>query len=145
VKEYDQKKLKKYSIYTDGAYSSARNQGGLGIVVLCDDKVILEYSKMYKDVTNNQMELGAIILALRMIRNPIESLTIYSDSQYCIGCAVQGWKRKKNQPLWNEFDSQYKRVCKLCPDIKFIHVKGHAGNLYNEKVDNLAVSASQQI
>jgi ribonuclease HI len=134
-----------YNIYTDGAYSSSRNQGGIGIIVLNNDKKILEYSHMYKNTSNNKMELGAIILAFRMIHKPIDSLTIYSDSQYCIGCAIKGWKRKKNLALWKEFDLQYERVFKLCSNISFIHVKGHAGNKYNELVDKLAVKASQEI
>jgi len=134
-----------YYCYTDGAYSSTRNQGGIGIVILRDNVEILRYSNMYKRVTNNQMELGAIIVALRMIKGKIDSLTIYTDSQYCIGCAVQGWKRNKNKIMWEEFDKQYNRVKELCPNIQFIHVKGHVGNKYNEIVDKLAVSASQRI
>lgn len=134
-----------YIMYTDGAYSSTRNQGGVGIVVLKDEEEVFRYSNMYKKTTNNQMELGAIIIALRMIKGKINSLTIYSDSQYCIGCAVQGWKRKKNKAMWEEFDKQYERVKKLCSDIRFVHVKGHNGNKYNEIVDKLAVTASQRI
>lgn len=134
-----------YITYTDGAYSSTRDQGGVGIVILKDGKEVLRYSNMYKNTTNNQMELGAIIIALRMIKGEIDSLTIYSDSQYCIGCAVQGWKRKKNKAMWEEFDKQYERVKELCPDIRFVHVKGHDGNKYNEIVDKLAVAASQRI
>lgn len=139
------KKMSCYSAYTDGAYSSTRDQGGVGILILKGEEEILRYSNMYPHTTNNQMELGAIIIALRMIKGKIDSLTIYTDSQYCIGCATQGWKRKKNKALWEEFDKQYARVKELCPDIKFIHVKGHAGNKYNEIVDKLAVAASQQI
>lgn len=134
-----------YTIFTDGAYSSSRDQGGVGIVILKDGKEVLYYSNMYRKTTNNQMELGAIIIALRMIKGEIDSLTIYSDSQYCIGCAVQGWKRKKNKEMWKEFDKQYERVKKLCPDIRFIHIKGHDGNKYNEIVDKLAVTASQRV
>lgn len=134
-----------YICYTDGAYSSSLDQGGIGIVILKDDEVILKYSRMYPHTTNNQMELGAIIIALRMIKKPIDSLTFYSDSQYCIGCITQGWKRKKNKIMWKAFDKEYQRVQELCPKIEFIHVKGHAGNKYNEIVDNLAVKASQEI
>lgn len=134
-----------YICFTDGAYSSSRDQGGVGIVILKDGKEVLRYSNMYKKTTNNQMELGAIIIALRMIKGKINSLTVCSDSQYCIGCAVQGWKRKKNKIMWKEFDKQYERVKKLCPDIRFIHVKGHDGNKHNEIVDKLAVTASQRI
>ena len=134
-----------YIVYTDGAYSSTRKQGGIGIIILKNSKPILKYSRMYKNTTNNQMELGAIIVALRLIKNPIDSLTIYTDSQYCIGCATLGWKRKKNVKLWEEFDNQYNRVKQLCPDIKFEHVKGHNGDMYNELCDKLAVKASHEV
>ena len=131
--------------YTDGAYSSARDQGGIGLVILSGDKVVQQFSRMYKHTTNNQMELGAIIIVLRAIKGPINSLTIYTDSMYCIGCATLGWKRKKNQKMWEEFDKQYERVKTLCPDIKFEHIKGHNGDKYNEICDKLAVRASQSI
>ena len=134
-----------YTCYTDGAYSSVRDQGGIGIIFLKNGEEVLRYSNMYKGTSNNQMELGAIIIALRMIKGKIDSLTIYTDSQYCIGCATLGWKRKKNKIMWTEFDKQYKRVKQLCPDIQFVHVKGHNGEKYNEIVDKLAVAASQSI
>lgn len=134
-----------YIAYTDGAYSSARDQGGIGIIILKGSTPILKYSRMYKKTTNNQMELGAIIVALRLIKNPIDSLTIYTDSQYCIGCAALGWKRKKNVKLWEEFDNQFNRVKQLCPNIRFEHVKGHNGDKYNELCDKLAVNASHEI
>lgn len=134
-----------YIIYTDGAYSSKLDQGGIGIIVLKDNIPILKYSKMYKKVTNNLMELGAVIIALRLIKNIIDSLTIYTDSMYVIGCATKGWKRKKNIIMWEEFDKQYNRVKELCSNISFIHVDGHSGNKYNELCDKLAVKASQLI
>ena len=134
-----------YTCYTDGAYSSVRDQGGIGIIFLKNGEEVLRYSNMYKGTSNNQMELGAIIIALRMIKGKIDSLTIYTDSQYCIGCATLGWKRKKNKIMWTEFDKQYKRVKQLCPNIQSIHVKGHNGEKYNEIVDKLAVAASQSI
>ena len=134
-----------YTCYTDGAYSSVRDQGGIGILFLKDGKEVLRYSNMYKGTSNNQMELGAIIIALRMIKGKIDSLTIYTDSQYCIGCATLGWKRKKNKIMWTEFDKQYKRVKQLCPNIQFVHVKGQNGEKYNEIVDKLAVAARKSI
>ena len=134
-----------YTLITDGAYSSSRDQGGIGLVFLREDEKILEYSKMYKGVTNNMMELGAVIIGLRFIKKPIDSLTIVSDSMYVIGCATKGWKRKKNVKLWEEFDRQYSRVKELCPNITFVHTKGHNGDKWNEYCDKLAVSASKQI
>lgn len=134
-----------YTLITDGAYSSSRDQGGIGIVFLKGDEKILEYSKMYKRTTNNMMELGAVITGLRFIKKPIDSLTIVSDSMYVIGCATKGWKRKKNVKLWQEFDKQYSRVQELCPKIEFIHVRGHNGDKWNEYCDKLATTASKRM
>lgn len=139
-----------YTLITDGAYSSSRDQGGIGLVFLRDNDKILEYSKAYKGVTNNIMELTAVIAGLSFIKKPIDSLTIISDSMYVVGCATKGWKRKKNVKLWEEFDKQYSRVQELCPKIEFIHVRGHQKDnsdltKWNNYVDRLAVSATNLI
>ena len=134
-----------YIAYTDGAYSSARKQGGVGIIFLKNNELIFKYNKMYKDTTNNRMEIQAVITAFNCIKNPIDSLTIYSDSMYVIGCTTLGWKREKNSDLWEIYQKSFDRLSKLCPKIEFIHVKGHNGDKYNEIVDKLAVEASQLI
>lgn len=139
-----------YTLITDGAYSSSRDQGGIGLVFLRNNNKILEYSKAYKKTTNNMMELTAVIAGLSFVKKPIDSLTIISDSMYVIGCAVKGWKRKKNVKLWEEFDKQYSRVKELCPKIEFIHVRGHQKDnsdltKWNNYVDRLAVSATNLI
>lgn len=134
-----------YTLITDGAYSSSLDQGGVAFVFLCDDKPVLEFSKMYKGVTNNKMELLSVIIGLSAIKGSIESLVITTDSMYVIGCASLGWKRKKNVELWKKFDEQYERVKTLCSNISFKHVKGHNGDKWNEYVDKLAVKASKSI
>ena len=137
-----------YMLITDGAYSSSRNQGGLGFVFIRDGTKVFEYSKTVKNTTNNKMELGAIILGLRAIKGSIDSLVIVSDSMYCVGCATKGWKRKKNQKLWEAFDKEYSRVSSLCSNITWKHVKGHQNDSseftkWNNYVDKLAVRASR--
>ena len=132
-----------YECYTDGAYSSSRNQGGIGIVFIRNGKKITEYSKAFKNTTNNQMEIMAALAVLKCFRSYVDSITIYTDSMYVIGCASLGWKRNKNGILWAAFDDELKRVSTLCPKIKFQHVKGHADNKWNNYVDKLAVEASQ--
>lgn len=131
-----------YTIYTDGAYSSKRNQGGMAFIILKDDRIITEFSKTVPNTTSNKMELGAIILALRCITKPINSITIISDSMYCIGCITLNWKRKKNQKMWNTFDEEFNRVQGLCDTITFKHTKGHSNDLWNNYVDRLANLAS---
>lgn len=135
-----------YEIYTDGAYSSSRNQGGIGIVVLRDGEKVFKYSKGFRETTNNQMELIAVITALRAIKNKIHSLTIYSDSMYVIGCATLGWKRKKNVELWQLFDKAFTKAKNLVESpINFEHVKGHSNNVYNNLCDEIAVKASHEL
>lgn len=140
-------KMTNYSIYCDGAYSSIRKQGGSGVVILKNDKKVAEYSKTFKGGTNNTAELCAIIIALRFIQKPIDSLIIYSDSQYCVNCASAGWERKKNKRIWHMFDKELNRVKELCSDIKFTHVKGHQKDSsdqtkWNNYADRLANKAS---
>ena len=134
-----------YECYTDGAYSSVRNQGGIGIVFLRNGEKTVEYSRGFKQTTNNKMEILASLFALKSIKAPIDSLTIYTDSMYVIGCATLGWKRKKNVVLWEAFDREMKRVSSLCPNIKFQHVKGHSESHWNNYVDHLAVNASHEL
>lgn len=132
-----------YTLITDGAYSSKRNKGGVGIVFLKNDIKILEYSKAFNNTTNNQMELLAVLIGLKFIKKPINNLLIITDSMYVIGCAIKGWKRKKNTELWNKFDKEYNRVREMCPNIMFKHIKGHTGDKWNTYCDNLAVNASK--
>ena len=139
-----------YTLICDGAYSSSKDSGGMGIVFLRDNELILEYSKKAERTTNNRMELGAIIIGLASIKNPIDSLTVVSDSMYCIGTITKNWKRKKNQDLWGIFDLVYSRAKTLCPDIQFVHTKGHQKDdseftKWNNYCDKLAVLASQRL
>ena len=134
-----------YECYIDGAYSPSRDQGGVGVVYIRNGIKLFEYSKGFKKTTNNRMEILAVLVVLRSIKSKIDTLTIYTDSMYVIGCATLGWKRNKNLALWKMFDTEYKRVSKLCPNIEFQHVKGHADNQWNNYVDKLAVNASQEL
>lgn len=136
--------MNKWEVYTDGAYSSSRNQGGVGLVFVKEDKVVFKYNKSIKNTTNNRCELYAVIKAIQSITKPIDELVIYSDSQYVIYSITKGWQRKKNKDLWKTFDYYYDQVKKLCPVIRFEWVKGHATNVYNQVADLLAVEASHE-
>ena len=137
--------MNRYECYTDGAYSFSRNQGGVGIVFIKNDEKIFEFSKGFKNTTNNQMEIVAVLMVLKSIKSKIDHLIIYTDSMYVIGCATLNWSRKKNITLWNKFDEEFKRVSNLCPTIEFKHVKGHSNNQWNNYVDKLAVEASKEL
>lgn len=68
--------------------------GGIGVVFTKEGKLINTYSKQFTNVTNNQIELLAVIYALSAIKET-NQVIIYSDSQYVIGCITKGWKRKR--------------------------------------------------
>ena len=142
--------MSKFACYTDGACSLARNKGGIGVVFVKDGEKVYEFKKSYTNTTNNKCELMAVIYALNAISTPIEQLIIYSDSQYVIGCATKGWKRKKNVEYWALYDKVLKKAKTLCPDIQFIWVKGHEessdfNSQMNNLADRLAVEASNEI
>ena len=128
-------------IYTDGAYSSSRNQGGWAFVVVQDNKVIHKDYEGLLNTTNNRMEIMGMLKALEYIKsNELQlPIKIYSDSMYVIGTLTLNWKMKKNIDLWE----------KLLPlvnkDIEYLHVKGHNGNKFNEECDKWAVFGSNLI
>ena len=97
--------------------------------------------------TNQIGELCAVLEALRAHPGS-EPLTIESDSQYAINCATtwihgwkkNGWKNSKNEPVKNAelIRAINAEITKREGAVKFVWVKGHAGNAGNEKVDTLA-------
>ena len=140
-----------YKIYTDGS-CRANGNGGIGVVWVKNGKKVFEYSKGYKDTTNNQMELKAIYLALKSIKNTIDSLEIVSDSEYALGCIFNPkWNPKKNKELIKNIKLQVKETQKLVKEpIKYRHVYGHQkeGNsdmVWNNKADSLAANESSMI
>lgn len=95
------------------------------------------------------MELLAVIRALQALNTNEFPVTIYSDSKYVVDAVEKGWiwgwqkkgfKDKKNPDLWLRYIPLH---LKYKP--KFIWVKGHAGNIENERCDILAVTAAEGI
>lgn len=132
-------------IYTDGAYKSSIDQGGIGVVWMKDNKVIKKYSKGFKHTTNNKMELIAMLCAFKSIKTLMDEVEFISDSQYVLGCITKGWKKKKNAALWHLLDAEYERIVPLIKDIKFTHVRGHQDCYGNNIADELASNASLEL
>lgn len=129
-------------IYTDGSYRPSKNQGGIGLVYILEDGSIKKFSKMFKDCTNNIMELMAIYVALQSV-TPCENLEIVSDSEYAIGCLTKPWSPKKNVELILKIKMQLEKTQeKVTNPIVFTHTKGHSTNIYNNMADELATKAS---
>jgi ribonuclease HI len=132
-------------MYTDGAAQGNPGRGGYG-VVLMSGKHKKELSEGYKHTTNNRMELLAVIKGLEALKKEGNNVTIYSDSKYVVDAVEKGWvfnwqkkrfKGTKNPDLWKHFLEMYHKH-----HIKFIWVRGHNNNFYNERCDKLAVQAA---
>jgi len=134
----------KISIYTDGACRGNPGPGGWAALLLAGEHE-REISGAEIATTNNRMELTAVIRALEALKRPVEG-AIYTDSQYVRQGVLEwmpnwkarGWKTAdkkpvKNQDLWQTLDALVARH-----KLEWHWVKGHSGNVGNERVDALA-------
>ena len=149
-----------YEIYTDGATSKNGYDGATGgyAWALLKDEKCIEYASYHlSPATNNICEMMAIINACEEIAPKLENfdkVNVYSDSAYVINCYLQFWWKAwlhnnwvnskkelvKNRELWE-------RIIPFFQDsrFQFIKVKGHSGNYWNERVDELAVAAKDKV
>lgn len=140
--------MKQVILYTDGACSGNPGVGGWGAVLMFKgaEKRI---SGAEKDTTNNRMELFAVISGLECLKEPCE-VTVYSDSAYTVNAFNKGWIYGWENGGWRKSDNKqvlnadlWKRLLALTRlhSVKFVKVKGHADNEYNNICDKLATDA----
>ncbi|MEO5646366.1 MAG: viroplasmin family protein [Candidatus Paceibacterota bacterium] len=144
---------KQLTIYTDGASRGNPGPGGWAAVILAAD-FGMEIAGNATRATNNQMELAAVEAVLSdsgalAWDGPI---VLYSDSMYVIngltkwakGWERNGWITSTKTPVENK--GQWQNLLVLMKEygsrISIEKVKGHAGDLYNERCDELAVAAA---
>ena len=136
----------KIHLYTDGSAKGNPGKGGLGIVLI-SGKHYKEISQGFRHTTNNRMELLAVIVGLETLNNINSQVEVFSDSKYVVDAVEKKWvfswekknfKGKKNSDLWKRFLIIYRKH-----KVSFNWVKGHAGQVENEKCDALAVEASE--
>ncbi len=133
------------TIYTDGSAKGNPGPGGYGVILMKGEHR-KEISEGFRLTTNNRMELLSVIVALEALKNPGENVKVYSDSKYVVDAVEKGWifgwekknfKDRKNPDLWMRFLKIFRKH-----KVKFIWVKGHADNPFNNRCDELAIAAS---
>ncbi len=163
--------MKTLTIYTDGASRGNPGLGGWGAVILVDG-MAMEIAGGVKKATNNQMELQAVLEVLSDLPRLVPAspnrgesgkagsgarahkgpVVVYSDSSYVVkglSSWVYGWEKNgwvttaktpvENKDIWVKLLDLLKKYGKR---LSIEKVKGHDGDLYNERCDELAVSAA---
>ncbi len=142
---------KTVTIYTDGACRGNPGPGGWGVVLEYGD-----HEKVLKgaepETTNNRMELTAAIQALEALKRPCR-VRLVTDSQYVrqgITEWLANWKQRnwktaakqpvKNRDLWQRLDE-----AAASHEIEWEWVRGHNGHPGNERADQLANEAIDEL
>ncbi|WP_092484686.1 ribonuclease HI [Desulfoscipio geothermicus] len=140
--------MKEVEIYTDGACSGNPGPGGYGTILKYGPHE-KELSGAYDNTTNNRMELMAVIKGLESLKEPCQ-VTLYSDSKYIVDAMTKGWVTRWRSRGWMRNDKEraknvdlWERVLQLSDRhrVRWVWVKGHADNEFNNRCDRLAVEA----
>ena len=136
--------MKDVIIFTDGACRGNPGPGGWGALIQFDT-VQKEIFGGQNVTTNNQMELFAAIEGLSTLKEPC-NVELFTDSKYVMDGItqwIQNWKKNnwktaakkevKNKDLWQKLDQLM-----TYHHVQWHWVKGHSGDLGNEKADRLA-------
>lgn len=142
---------KKVSVYTDGACEPNPGAGGYGCVLLFERRR-KEISGGFCLTTNNRMEIYSAIKGLESLKEPCE-VTVFSDSQYLVNAMMEGWVEKWKSRNWWRTNRErvvnidlWEELLSLCEkhEVTFIWLKGHNGNVENERCDKLSYAALRQ-
>lgn len=134
--------MEKITVYTDGSTIGNGKEDsacGWACKLMWNDNVLV---KSGSDIgrTNNQMEMQAVLEAMRSITKKSIPVEVYSDSKYVVETLNGKYRMHRNHGLWQSLLIEKAKF----KDIKFIWVKGHDKDKHNNEVDKLAVSESQK-
>lgn len=143
---------KQVTLYTDGACSGNPGAGGWGAILIYGEHR-REFSGGEPQTTNNRMELTAVIEGLMKLKFPCR-VDVFSDSAYTVNGFLQGWvygwekmgwKKADKKPVLN--DDLWKQLLALTREheVTFHKVKGHADNPLNNRCDELARGAIDEL
>ena len=131
-------------IYTDGACKGNPGPGGWGVLLTRGGNK-REMHGGEAQTTNNRMEMTAVIRALEAVAKG-SRVRLHTDSKYVqqgISEWIHNWKKRgwrtadkkpvKNMDLWHRLDELAGGH-----EIEWIWVRGHEGNVGNERADELA-------
>lgn len=129
--------------YVDGSYDSTANAFSYGMVLFHNGRE-LHFSEKYTDSELAQMhnvagEIKGSEAAIRYcLEHQIESITIYHDYEGIAKWCSGEWQAKKAGTIAY---ANFYREASAKIRIRFVKVKGHSGDTYNDLADKLAKEA----
>lgn len=142
---------KEVILYTDGACSGNPGPGGWAVLLIWKGKE-KELSGGESHTTNNRMEMTAVIEGLNALKKPCK-VGIHSDSALIVNAFTQGWIDNWQHKNWRKADKKpvenrdlwEKMLRAAAPhQVRWVKVKGHSDDEYNNRVDALAVKESKK-
>ena len=144
----------KVIIFSDGAYSRSKNIGAYAYIMQflkwnekLESYELIKETSGYETIvstTNNRVELLGVIRGLQVIKKTCELIEVVSDSTYVVN-TINKWihsfvldPTRLNYDLMIEL---YKEIRKH-KHVNGIWVRGHNGNVINERVNELAQKAA---
>lgn len=126
-------------LFTDGSAWTKDGSGGWAWVAFDAFDNEESDSGFVADTTNNRMEMQAWVEGLNTLYERYGScvILVYCDSQI-VGRGYTGeYRRKTNFDIWIDLQA----AADLHEYVEWVWVKGHNGNFYNSKADDLAGKA----
>jgi ribonuclease HI len=131
--------LKQVTITTDGACQPNPGRGGWA-AILRYGSAVREISGGSLFTTNNRMELTAIVEALRLLKEPCQ-VQMRTDSKNAIAwCSARAFRSEKKRRKLREAFALVQLYRQLAErhEVTFLWVRGHNGDVDNERADHLA-------
>jgi ribonuclease HI len=143
--------MKQVEIHTDGACLGNPGPGGWA-ALLRHGATERELAGGEADTTNNRMELMAAIAGLEALKVSCD-VVLHTDSQYVKkginewmpNWIRRGWKTAAGEPVKNKDLWERLAIANTRHQVEWKWVKGHAGHVDNERVDQLARAAAERI
>lgn len=131
------------TIYVDGSYELSSERYAYGLVAVSGGKEIYTDRKAFKSEFSSMRNvagevLGAVTAMKYAKAEGYKKVKLYFDYQGIESWALGTWKR--NNKLTQGYHEFYKEI-KSDLQVKFIKVKGHSGDEFNDRADELAKSA----
>lgn len=137
-------------VHVDGSCNPNPGPGGHAWSASLPDGSIVEYQRHDPDTNNAIQEMVALLSFLKWL-HPDQHAAVHMDSQFVVkgsnewlqGWEAKGWRNSGGKPVKNV--ELWKQISSLLENrkVRIEWVRGHSGNLMNEKADALAKQAAR--